>query len=111
MLYDKETLILEEVISTLLSNEIRKRPNKRSKKDRVWWSQEEKEEERRKERSSSSKACHFCHKEDHWKNDCKHKQEWLKKKGQVAEADIASGVDTKVLMASYIENNTSQGKC
>jgi len=27
MLYDKETLILEEVTSTLLSNEIRKRPN------------------------------------------------------------------------------------
>ena len=26
-LYDKKTLILEEVISTLLSNEIRKRPN------------------------------------------------------------------------------------
>ena len=27
MLYGKETLILEEVTSTLLSNEIRKRPN------------------------------------------------------------------------------------
>ena len=27
MLYDKETLILEEVMSTLLSYEIRKRPN------------------------------------------------------------------------------------
>ena len=27
MFYDKETLILEEVTSTLLSNEIRKRPN------------------------------------------------------------------------------------
>ena len=27
MLYDKETLILEEVTLTLLSNEIRKRPN------------------------------------------------------------------------------------
>ena len=27
MLYDKETLILEEVTSTLLSNEIKKRPN------------------------------------------------------------------------------------
>jgi len=29
MLYDKETLILKEVTSTLLSNEIRKRPNQK----------------------------------------------------------------------------------
>ena len=35
----------------------------------------------------------------------------MKKKGQVAEADIASCVeDTKILMASYVEDNTSQGK-
>ena len=35
----------------------------------------------------------------------------MKKKRQAAEADIVmSGVDTKVLMASYIEDNTSQGK-
>jgi len=38
-------------------------------------------------------------------------QEWLKKKGQAAEADVASGVDdTKVLMTSYVEDNTSRGK-
>jgi len=36
---------------------------------------------------------------------------WLKKKGQAAEADEASGVeDTEILMASY-EDNISQGKC
>jgi len=34
----------------------------------------------------------------------------LKKKGQAAEVNVASGVeDTKILMASY-EDNTSQGK-
>jgi len=59
---------------------------------------------------SSSKACHFCYWEGHWKNDCKHRQEWLKKKGQAAEADVASGVeDTEILIASY-EDNTSQVK-
>jgi len=31
MLYGKETLILEEVTSALLSNEIKKKPNKRSR--------------------------------------------------------------------------------
>ena len=66
---------------------------------------------RRKKGPSSSKTCHFCHREGYWKNDCKHRQEWLKKKGQAAEADVASGVeDTEVLMTSYIENNTSQDK-
>ena len=61
---------------------------------------------------SLPKVCHFCHRKGHWKNDCKHRQEWFKKKGQVAEADIVlSGVeDTEVLMASYIKNNTSQNK-
>ena len=36
MLYGKETLILEEVTSTLLSNEIVKGQIKRSRQDRVW---------------------------------------------------------------------------
>ena len=51
---------------------------------------------------SSSKACQFCHREGHWKNDCKHRQEWLKKKRQVVEADIAlsSLEEIEVLMAS-----------
>jgi len=44
------------------------------------------------------------------KNDYKYRQEWLKKKGQAAKADVVSGVDTKVLMISYVENNTSQEK-
>jgi len=35
MLYGKDTLNLEEVMSTHLSNEIRKMPNKRSRQDRV----------------------------------------------------------------------------
>jgi len=35
----------------------------------------------------------------------------LKKKGQVVEADITmSHANTEVLMTSYIEDNTSQGK-
>ena len=37
MLYEKETLILEEIMTTLLSNEIRKRPIKMSRKGQVWW--------------------------------------------------------------------------
>ena len=42
---------------------------------------------------------------------CKHRQKWLKKKGQVVEANVAmSDVDTKVLIASYVEDNTSQDK-
>jgi len=34
----------------------------------------------------------------------------LKKKRQAADTDIANFVDTEVLMASNIEDNTSQGK-
>jgi len=45
MLYSKKTLILEEVTSTLLSNEIRKRSNQ-EEKDRVWWSLKGKEEKK-----------------------------------------------------------------
>ena len=38
ILYGKETLILkEEVMTTLLSNKIRKDQIKLSRKDRVWW--------------------------------------------------------------------------
>ena len=46
MLYGKETLILEEVRSTLLSNEIKKRPNQEEHEGWVWWSQEGNEEEK-----------------------------------------------------------------
>ena len=49
MLYSKETLILEEVTTTLLSNEIRKRPNQEEQEGSIWRSQEgrEQEEERK----------------------------------------------------------------
>jgi len=69
ILYSKKTHILEDVTSTLLSNEISQ--IKRSRQDRVWQSRERKEEEKKKG-SGSSKACHFCHRKHHWMNDCKH---------------------------------------
>ena len=50
MLYDKKTLILEEVMLTLLSNKIKKGQIKLRRKDRVWWSWEGKEEKERKVR-------------------------------------------------------------
>ena len=80
---------------------------KRSRQDSVWWSRQEREG---RKGPSSSKACHFCHREGHWKNNYKHRQEWLKKKGQAAEAGVAlSGLEEiEVLIATY-EDNTSQG--
>ena len=71
-----------------------------------------KEKEEGKKSLGLSKACHFYHMKGHWENDSKHRQEWLKKKGQAAEVDVAlSGVeDTEVLMASYVKDNTSQDK-
>ena len=64
MLYGKETLILEEVTSTLLSNEIMKRPNQKEQTGSSLVVMGRKEREGRKS-PSSSKACHFCHREDH----------------------------------------------
>ena len=78
ILYGKKTLILEEIMSTLLSNEIRKKTKSRGA-DRIGFSGHGKERKRRKERSGSSNAYHFCHREGRWKNDCKHRQELLKK--------------------------------
>jgi len=109
MLYGKETHILEEVMSTLLSNKIRKRPNQEEQKGSGLVITGRKGREGKKS-PGSSKACHFCHRKGHWKNDYKHQQEWLKKKGQAAKIDVAKDVDTKVLMASYVEDNTSQDK-
>jgi len=72
---------------------------------------EKKRGEEGKKGPGSSKASHFCHREGHWKNDCKHRRERLKKKRQAAEADVVRGVeDTEVLMTSYVENNISQCK-
>ena len=71
---------------------LRKSQIKRSRQDRVWWSLEERK--RRKERFVLVKDVSLCHRKGHWKNDCKHRQEWLKKKEQAVEADVASGVRT-----------------
>jgi len=86
----------------LLSNEIRKKPNQGA--DRFEFGGYGKERKRRRKKGpGSSKAYHFYHREGHWKNGCKYQQEWLKKKGQAAEADItlSSIDDNEVLMASY----------
>ena len=72
MLYGKKTLIFEEVSSTPLSNELGKGQIKRSRQDRVWWSREGKKEEK-EEKVQAHQRCHFCHREGHWKNDCKHR--------------------------------------
>ena len=111
MLSGKETHILEEVMSTLLSNEIRKRPNQEEQTGSGLEITEKKGKREAKKGPSSSKVCHFCHKEGHWKNDYKHWQEWVKKKGQTAEACIAlsSLKETEILMFSN-EDDTSQGK-
>jgi len=95
MLFGTVTLILKEVMVTLLSNEIRKIPNQEEhegsgliitgRKGRGG-----------KEGLGSSKVCYFCDREGHSKKNCKHRQEWLKKKRQTLEANIVLGVsDTK----------------
>jgi len=58
MLYGKETFILEEVTSTLLSNEIRKKPNQEEQTGSSLVVTGRKS-------PTSSKACHFCHREGH----------------------------------------------
>ena len=66
MLYGKKTLILKEVTSTLLSNEIRKRPNQEEQEGLGWWSREGKKGEKEKKGLGSLKACHFYHGEGHY---------------------------------------------
>jgi len=70
--YGKETLILEKVVSTLLSNEIRKRPNQEEQTGSGLVVTGRKGRGEGRKGPSSSKVCHFCHREGHWKNDCKH---------------------------------------
>ena len=65
MLYDKETLVLEEVTSTLLSNEIRKKLNKEEQTRSSLVIMGRKGRGKGKKDPSSSKACHFCHREGH----------------------------------------------
>ena len=78
ILYGKETLILEEVTSTLLSNEIRKRPNQVEQEGSGLVAMGRKGKGEKKS-SGSLKMCHFCQQGGHWK-DCKYRQERLKKK-------------------------------
>ena len=79
MLYGKESLTLEKVTSTLLSNEIRKISNQVEQEGSSFVVIERKGRGEKKS-SGSSKECHFYEKEGHWKKDCKHLQEWLKNK-------------------------------
>ena len=107
ILYGKETLILEEVTSTLLLLRLGKDQIKRSRQDQIWWSREGKEEEKEEKVQTHQRCVTFFTGKV---IESKHQQEWLKKKGQVAEADVASNIeDTERLMA-YYEDNTSQGK-
>jgi len=59
MLYGKKTLILEEVKSTFLSNEIRKRPNQIEQEGTSLVAMGRKEREGKKSQGLS-KAYHFC---------------------------------------------------
>ena len=72
MLYGKDTLILEEVASTLLSNEIRKKSNQEEQTGSGLAIMGRKERGEGKKDLGSLKACHFYHRKGHWKNDCKH---------------------------------------
>ena len=73
MLYGKETLILEEVMSTLLSNEIRKRLNQDEQTGSGVVVRGRKGRGEGKKGLGSSKAYHFYHTEGHWMNDCKYR--------------------------------------
>ena len=65
MLYDKKTLILEEVMSTLLSNDISKRTNQEEQTGSALVITGRKGIGEGRKGPSSSKACHFCHREGH----------------------------------------------
>jgi len=71
MLYSKKTLILKEITSTHLSNEIRKRQNQVEQEGSSSVAIGRKGKEGKKS-LGSSKACHFCQQD--WKKDCKHRQ-------------------------------------
>ena len=69
MLYSKKTLILEEVTSTLLSNENRKRPNQEEQEGLGMVVTRQNGRGEGKKNPDLSKAYQFCHREGHWKND------------------------------------------
>jgi len=64
MLYGKKTLILEEVTTALLSNEISKTPNQDEQKSSGLVVMRSKKRGGKK-RLDSLKTCHICHKEGH----------------------------------------------
>ena len=105
ILYRKKTLILEEITTTLLSSEIRKMPNQDKQKGLGLMVMGRIGREGKKS-PDSSKTCHFCHKEGHWKKYCKYTQEWLKKKRQIAEADIVEGVSDTYMLTTFIDNTS-----
>jgi len=109
MLCGKKTLILEEITSTLLSNEIRKMPSQEEKIGSGLVVTGRKEREGKKG-LGFVKGVSLLSQGRSLENDYKHRQEWLEKKRQASEADLASSVDTEVLMTSYIKDNTSHGK-
>jgi len=65
MLYSKKTLILKEVTSTHLSNEIEKRSNQEEQTGSSLEVTGRKGRGEGRKGPSSSKACHFCHREGH----------------------------------------------
>ena len=110
MLYENENLIVEEVTTTLLSNEIRKRSNQDEQEGQILWPREVEEEEEEEEDPSLSKACHFYHMEGHGRR-LQALARIVEEEGASCKTNIAmSGINTKVLMASYVEDNSSQGK-
>jgi len=73
MFYEKETFILNEVTTTLLSKKIMKRPNQKEQEGLSLVVTGRKRRE--KESPGLSKVCYFCDREVHWKKDYKHRQE------------------------------------
>ena len=65
MLYDKEALILKEITSMLLSNEIRKKLNQEEQTGLDLVVTGLKGRVEGKKGLGSSKVHHFCHREDH----------------------------------------------
>jgi hypothetical protein len=107
MLYGKDTLDFEEVTGTLLSNEIRKRPNQVGDQGELHVGVGR---GGGKTSQGSSRVCYFCHKEGHFKRDCKARQEWMKKKETRGEAGVAINFENDVLLTVVDEHNTSHGK-
>jgi len=72
ILYGKKNRILEEVTSTLISNEIRKRQNQEEQEGSSLVVTGRKGRREGRRGPGSSKACHFYYRESYWKNNCNH---------------------------------------